>query len=136
MHHRLKINIYYEDTDCAGVVYYANYLKYFERARTELLRSLGIPVRDLMDEGLYFVVVKASLDYHRPGRYGDTLLIETEVTHIGSASIEFSHYVRNDLTGDMLVSGMVKIATVTDRLKPVRLPAKIKESFENAPGIT
>jgi acyl-CoA thioester hydrolase len=71
--------MYYEDTDCGGVVYYANYLRYVERARTEFFESRGVSLRKLMDEGVYFVVVEAALKYLSPGRYGDIMAIETNV---------------------------------------------------------
>jgi acyl-CoA thioester hydrolase len=73
----MEIRIYYEDTDCGGVVYYANYLKYFERARTHYLEERRLSVADLRDQGTQFVVVHAELDYRSPGRYGDTLVIDT-----------------------------------------------------------
>ena len=67
----MEIRIYYEDTDCGGVVYYANYLKYFERARTQYLEERGLSVAGLMNEGTVFVVVHAEVDYRSPARYGD-----------------------------------------------------------------
>ena len=69
----MEIRIYYEDTDCGGVVYYANYLKYFERARTQYLEERGLSVAELRDGGTQFMVVHAELDYRSPARYGDTL---------------------------------------------------------------
>ena len=69
----IEIRIYYEDTDCGGVVYYANYLKYFERARTQYLEDCRLSVMDLMNAGRVFVVVHAEIEYRAPARYGETL---------------------------------------------------------------
>ena len=90
----MEIKIYYEDTDCGGVVYYANYLKYFERARTQYLEMRGVSVSGLMNEGTVFVVVRAELDYRSPARYGDTLLIDTVVSDLSAASMTFAHVVK------------------------------------------
>ena len=76
----MDIRIYYEDTDCGQVVYYANYLRIFERARTEYLRGLGVDVAHWMDEGLLFTVTHAEVDYHAPARYGDVIHVRTAVT--------------------------------------------------------
>jgi acyl-CoA thioester hydrolase len=121
----IEVKIYYEDTDCGGVVYYANYLKYFERARTEFLEKRGILLKDLMKEGIYFVVVSVELKYHTPGRYADILVVESTVEDVGYASIVFHHRVIRKATEELIVSGMVKIASVSDKMRPVRIPQKI-----------
>ena len=90
----MDIRIYYEDTDCGGVVYYANYLKYFERARTQDLEERGLSVARLMKEGTVFVVVHADVDYRSPARYDDRLSIETVVSDMTAASFTFSHVIR------------------------------------------
>jgi acyl-CoA thioester hydrolase len=129
MKHYLKIKIYYEDTDCGGVVYYANYLRYFERARTELLESRGVSLKRLMDEGVYFVVTEVALKYTAPGRYGDVLSVETSIEGTGPASILFGHRVMRDGDGAQLVTGSVKIGCVGADLKPVRLGHDIIETM-------
>ncbi len=121
----IEVKIYYEDTDCGGVVYYANYLKYFERGRTEYLESRGFRLKDLMQKGIFFVVVEAHLRYHSPGRYGDVLLIDTELKDKGRVSLLFSHSVRRKGTEELLVTGEVKIASVNERMKPLRIPEDI-----------
>jgi len=131
MKHLLKVKIYYEDTDCGGVVYYANYLKYFERARTELFESRGMDLKKLMDDGIFFVVVEAFLKYLAPGRYGDIFSVETSVDKIGPASIVFGHRVVREGTGETLVEGTVKIGCVGRTLKPMRLRNDIIESFKD-----
>ncbi|NOZ24709.1 MAG: YbgC/FadM family acyl-CoA thioesterase [Nitrospirae bacterium] len=127
---RIEVKVYYEDTDCGGVVYYANYFRYFERARTEFLEHRGISLKDLMEKGTMFVVVDASAHYRQPGRYGDTLIIETSVSDRGPASITFSHLVKSKQTGDLLVSGHVKIASVSGRMKPTKLPDSVLKVLE------
>lgn len=117
----MEIRIYYEDTDCGGVVYYANYLKYFERARTQYLEDRGISVPGLRDRGTQFVVVHAELDYRSPARYGDTLCIETNLAVPGPASITFAHVVRERASGRLVVEGSAKLVTVNDQLKVTRL---------------
>ena len=82
----MDIRIYYEDSDCGGIVYYANYLKYFERGRTEYLESRGIFVKECLAKGFSFVVAHQDIDYKAPGRYGDILNIETRVSKISNAS--------------------------------------------------
>jgi len=126
MAHTLRLRIYYEDTDCGGVVYYANYLRYCERARTEFLESRGVSLKGLMHEGVYFVVAEASLKYLAPGRYGDFLLIESVIEKAGPASIVFGHRVRREETGEELVQVRVKLGCVGHDMKPLRLRPEIR----------
>lgn len=121
MSHTLKIRMYYEDTDCGGVVYYANYLRYVERARTEFFESRGVSLLALMNEGVYFVVAEAALKYVSPGRYGDILAIETAVDRVGPASIVFRHAISRDHTAEKLVAVTVKLGCVDRNMKPLRL---------------
>ena len=130
--HTLKIRMYYEDTDCGGVVYYANYLRYVERARTEFFESRGVSLKKLMDEDIYFVVVEAALKYLSPGRYGDIMAIETNVEKVGPASIVFRHSISRDSTGEKLVEATVKLGCVGKGLKPLRLRQNIMEAVKKA----
>ncbi|OQW98639.1 MAG: acyl-CoA thioesterase, partial [Elusimicrobia bacterium A5] len=75
----MEIKIYYQDTDCGGVVYYANYLTYFERARTEWMTDKGISVKNLAEQGTLFVVSHAEADYKSPAKYGETIIIQTQL---------------------------------------------------------
>ena len=117
----MEVKIYYEDTDCGGVVYYANYLKYFERARTEYLETRGYSVAALIKEGVVFVVVHAEVDYCSPGRYGDTLVVETEVSEVTRAALTFSHVVREKVTGRVVVKGSARLAATDGNGKVIRL---------------
>lgn len=128
--------MYYEDTDCGGVVYYANYLRYVERARTEFFESRGVSLRALMDEGIYFVVAEAALKYLSPGRYGDILVIETTVEKVGPASIVFRHSVIRDNTGEKLVEATVKLGCVGQDMKPLRLRQNILEAVTKSDEIS
>lgn len=117
----MEIKIYYEDTDCGGVVYYANYLKYFERARTEYLEMRGYSVAALMKQGIIFVVVHAEVEYCSPGRYGDTLVVETEVGDVTRAALTFSYIVREKVSGRVVVKGAARLAATDGNGKVKRL---------------
>lgn len=119
----LSLRIYYEDTDCGGVVYYANYLRYFERARTERLRDCGMDLAEWMDRGAGFVVSKAEISYLAPARYSDLLTIETTVKNLGRASVTFHHRVKNQSGLAVADSDIVLVFVKNGR--PVRIPAEI-----------
>ena len=116
------VRTYWEDTDAGGIVYYANYLKFMERARTEWLRAFGVEQTELHErEGLMFVVVRAEADFHKPARYGDLLQVTCEVSKSTRASLTFKQdIVRAGGSGtaddEILVSGVVRIACL-DALK-------------------
>ena len=109
----MEVRIYYEDTDCGGVVYYANYLKYFERARTDYLERHGFSVAKLAKEGTIFMVVRAELEYRSPARLGDTLVIDTELSEQGKASFLFSHVVKDKTSGRVVVEGSATLVATT-----------------------
>ncbi len=127
MTHLTKVRIYYEDTDCGGVVYYANYLRYFERARTEFLESRGVSIKQLMSEGTSFVVTEANLKYIGPAIYGDTLWVETWVDKVGPASMVFGHNVSTE-QGKKIVEGAVKVGCVGRDLRPQRMAHEIRRA--------
>lgn len=117
----MEVRIYYEDTDCGGVVYYANYLKYFERARTHYLEERGLSVAGLANEGTKFLVVHAELDYRSPARYGETLTVSTKLAAIGNASLTFSHVICERTSHRVVVEGSAKLVTVDTHGKVKRL---------------
>jgi acyl-CoA thioester hydrolase len=129
----MEIRIYYEDTDCGGVVYYANYLKYFERARTEYLESRGRSVAVLMEQGIVFVVVHAEVHYRSPGRYGETLVVETSVSDVTQASFTFSHVVREKVSGRVVVEGSARLAATDGNGKVKRLDGTMVATLQSAP---
>ena len=121
------VRVYYEDTDAAGVVYNANYLKFMERARTEWLRSLGFEQdRLLQEEGVMFAVRRAELDLRYPGRFNDQLLIKSIIMKLRKASIIFAQeitYRRND---QLICVGKVQVACVrVDDFRPCPIPTAL-----------
>ena len=127
-HH--PVRIYYEDTDAGGVVYHTNYIKYFERARTEWLRGIGYSqARLAKEEGLLFSVVELETAFHRPARLDDALVVRSTVKAAGRASLLFTQAVhRDDADGELLASGAVKVACIdAAAFKPRRLPEFLLE---------
>lgn len=123
----ISVRVYYEDTDAAGVVYYANYLKFMERARTDYLRSLGFDQSRLREEhGVVFVVRHAEIDYRAAARFDDLLDVTAGIANCRRASVDFAQLVSCD--GRPLVSGNVRIACVgADGFRPQPVPASLKE---------
>ena len=125
------LRVYWEDTDAGGIVFYANYLKYFERARTEWLRSLGIEQSTLRERsGAIFVVAEANLRYLRPARLDDQLLVTAEPTEIGRAglTIQQAAWLKAESGTTLLCEASVRVAWVAaSTYKPTRLPPSILE---------
>ena len=126
---RWASRVYWEDTDGGGIVYYGNYLRFLERARTEWLRSLGFSQRELAEEpGVLFAVVSLNIEYRRPAKLDDELVITCEPAVEGAATIRFAQQIYRDadarLTKDaLLVEASVRVACVDARtLRPKRLP--------------
>jgi acyl-CoA thioester hydrolase len=127
------VRVYYEDTDLGGVVYYANYLKFLERARTEWLRSLGYTQTELATaNGVVFVVRSIALDYLKPARFDDSLEVTVELADIGASRIGLAQRVRRG--AEDLVTADVDIACVhTATFKPARIPGVILAAMEKTP---
>lgn len=125
----MDIHIYYEDTDCGGVVYYANYLKYFERARTHHLEDHGISVASLQQQGTWFVVTHAEVHYRSPARYGETLQIQTTVSSTRKVSLTFHHRITQRHSTRLVVEGSATLVAVNDLGKVVRLNSKILQGL-------
>ncbi|MCS7150952.1 MAG: YbgC/FadM family acyl-CoA thioesterase [Endomicrobia bacterium] len=121
----MEIKIYYEDTDAGGVVYYANYLRYFERVRTELLESLGVSISQLAKEGVNFVVVKTEVNYISAAKLGDVLLIATKIIELKKVSLTFEYEVTKKTDNTLVVKGITKLACVNNNLKPIKIPPEI-----------
>lgn len=130
--HVMDIRIYYEDTDCGGVVYYANYLKYFERARTQCLESRGISIEAQLQQGTQFVVVHAELDCRSPARYGNVLSVETTLSEVTRASLTFRHVIREKVSGRLVVEGSAKLAATDLSGKVKRLVPTFVEQLRIA----
>jgi len=132
------IRIYWEDTDAGGIVFYANYLKFFERARTEWLRALGFGQQVLRDEsGGMFVVSETTVKYHSPARLDDTLLVTAELQTGGKASLTIAQraYLRapgqTPSSDRLLAEGTIRLGWVdATTLKPGRIPAPVLEALK------
>jgi acyl-CoA thioester hydrolase len=125
------VRVYYEDTDAGGVVFYANYLKYFERARTELLRAMGYEQDELMvNEGIVFAVRSQTVEYLKPARFNQLLQVSADIKHIKKASLEFVQHITRD--NDILVTGEVRIACIDVKtLKPKAIPENLLEQLKH-----
>lgn len=123
------VRVYYEDTDFGGVVYYANYLKFMERARTEYLRHLGYEQDTLIEnENIIFAVRSVSVDYHSPAHFNEQLEVSAKVIECKKASMLFEQTIYRQQDSKLLCSGTVRIASLkADTFKPCPVPAKIRE---------
>ncbi|MCF2947700.1 tol-pal system-associated acyl-CoA thioesterase [Paraglaciecola aquimarina] len=129
--HNLDVRVYYEDTDAGGIVYYANYLKFFERARTEWLRSFGIEQDFLLEHSIGFVVKRVEMDNHAPARFNQLLRIQSEIVELKRASLVFKQII---ITPDerCLVSALIRVACVNlSNMKPQVIPEKILGEFSS-----
>jgi acyl-CoA thioester hydrolase len=128
------IRIYWEDTDAGGIVFYANYLKFFERARTEWLRSLGVEQQSLKDKsGGMFVVSETKIKYFSPARLYDLLEVTAQTSEAGRASLVLSQQAWHSANGQrkLLAEGTIRIGWVdTQTMKPGRIPAQILEALQ------
>ena len=118
---RLRKKIHYHDTDCGGVVYYANYLKYFEEARTEFLLEKSIDIRELSKKGILFAVKGVVIDYKAPASYGDNIIILSELSNIKNASMEFSQQVK--VQDKLLVLAKTRLVCIDNNFRPKVIPA-------------
>lgn len=132
--HTMEVRIYYQDTDCGGVVYYGNYLRYFEQGRTHWLEAQGLSVKAFMDAGTLFAVVHAELAYRSPARYGETLAVATRLTGLRAASFTFTHEIREKTSGRLVVEGSARLATVDLQGKLVKLPKALRERLTQGAG--
>lgn len=131
------VRVYWEDTDAGGIVFYANYLKFFERSRTEWLRSLGVEQQRLRDEtGGMFVVTGAQLRYHRSARLDDLLLVTAQVLEAGRASLTIGQSAllkpqQPDARTALLCEGSIRIGWVDGvTMRPQRIPAAILDAIQ------
>ncbi len=129
--HRTPVRVYYEDTDFSGLVYHASYLRFMERARTEMLRALGLDQRALLDGAagapIFFVVRSMDIDFRRPATMDDLLTVETEALDLGGASLLLEQRVLRQ--AELLVSAKVTIVCV-EAGRARRLPPEVRAKFE------
>lgn len=125
MQKNFPVRVYYEDTDAGGIVYYANYLKFFERARTEWLRTLGFEQDKLLEQSIGFVVKRVEMDNHAPALFNQLLSISTQLVELKRASMVFEQHIINP-AGKCLVSAQIRIACVDlTKMKPMAIPAHL-----------
>jgi len=130
-----SIRVYYEDTDAGGVVYYANYLKFYERARSEWLNKMKVDQVDLLNQNMGFVVTKAKIDYLKPAKLNDNLVIKTRIKNVKAASVEFEQelFLEDTYLNKTILLNKANIKVACLKLKtfsPCRIPATIKEEFQ------
>jgi acyl-CoA thioester hydrolase len=123
----LTKKVYYHDTDAGGVVYYANYLKYLEEARTEFFLDRNLEVKKLAQSGVWFVVRKVEIDYKLPARYADNLTISSEITKLKNASLEFTQTIKK--AQEILVEAKTKMACVDNNFSPRVIPEDVHKKL-------
>lgn len=127
MAHRFSLRVYYEDTDLAGIVYYANYLKFIERARSEWVRDLGIDQVRMRGEGVVFAVRRVEADYLQPARFDDVLSVRTEVLGASAARMTLGQQVLRG--AEVLFAAKVELVAIGTGGGPVRLPAALRAAL-------
>jgi acyl-CoA thioester hydrolase len=125
---KIKIRVYYEDTDFGGVVYYGKYLRYMEQGRTEFFRDKGIHLADCQKNGIVFAVTEVHIQYKASARYDDLLDVETSLSEIRNASMTFDTKIYNP-QGTLIIASKTKVACMNGRGRATRIPAEIKEKL-------
>ena len=127
----LSVRVYYEDTDSGGVVYYANYLKFIERGRSEYLRDLGFEQDQLIEtDGVIFAVRSVAADYLAPARFNDLLTVDTQLQKLGKASLSFSQKILDSKQNQVLFRAQISVACLrADSFKPCAIPQRILETI-------
>ena len=129
----ISIRVYYEDTDAAGIVYYASYLRFIERGRTEFLRMLGHDQNILMREGIAFAVRSVNAEFLKPAKLDDLLVVETAIASLGRAQMVFAQCVLRD--HELLLDAKIRVACIDPaRGKPIPIPRAIHEQLSALPG--
>ena len=124
-----SLKVYYEDTDSGGVVYYANYLKFIERARTDLIQKLGFTLKDLLENyDCLFIVRKANCDYLQSAKLEDNLIVQSRFCEINNASFNLEQNIlRNEQT---IFTSQILMVCVNSKGQPKKIPQKLKSSFK------
>jgi acyl-CoA thioester hydrolase len=128
--HRTQIRVTYGDTDAMGIVYYANYLRWFEVARTEMMRDLGIAYKIMEAEGVFLPVSEVFCKYHRSAKYDDILIIETRIDFLKKVSLQFSYRILRAEDGAELVTGSTLHGFVNREGKIVRAPESLAKIIQ------
>lgn len=128
--HEIKTRVRYQETDQMGVVYYANFFVYFEMGRTEFLRNIGLPYSELEKERIYFPVTEAHCRFRLPAHYDDVLIIQTCVSELKHATIEFSYKVIRESDKSLIAEGSSKLACLNASRKPTPMPEKLRRLLQ------
>lgn len=128
--HTHRLRVIYGDTDMMGVVYYANYFRYFEAGRTELLRATGFDYRHMEETGYALPVASASAKYHRSATYDDELILETTVVEVGFSRIKMSYRMTRSRDQEVIATGETVHACVGPGGRLVRLPEELRRRLE------
>lgn len=124
----MKIKIYYHHTDCGGVVYYAKYLEFLEDARTGFFENRGILIKELVKQGMQFVVARQEIDYKAPAFYGDILSIDTRVTEVGRLKLDFTYEIKNQ-NNQIVSTARTVIVCVNGNFKPQAIPEETRKKL-------
>jgi acyl-CoA thioester hydrolase len=127
MTHRFPVTVYYEDTDMAGIVYYANYLRYIERARSEIVEDIGLDQNAMRARGIVFAVTRVEADYVSAARLGDRLTVVTTHEPKGTVRWQFDQEVQRG--DDLIFRALVTAVCMTTSGRPVRLPAELRQKL-------
>lgn len=122
----MEKRIYYHDTDAGGIVYYGNYLKYLEEARTEFLENKGLSVSTFRDRGLLYAVRKCSIVYRSPARYAETILCSATLKKITAAQLIFDQLIHEKESGRLVAEAEVTLACLDKNFKPIQIPEDLK----------
>lgn len=125
----MEKRIFYHDTDAGGIVYYGNYLKYLEEARTEFLEKKGLSVQAFRMRGLAYAVRECNVTYRSPARYGDTLLCDAVLVKATAAQLVFAQKIFNKETNQLVVEAEVSLVCLSPDFKPVQIPEDLKEKL-------
>ena len=131
--HRFSIRVRYGDTDQMGFAYYANYLRWFEIGRAEMLRALGMSYRAVEEAGIHLPVLEAGCRYLEPARYDDAVVIETGVESLRRASVRFGYRIVREADGELLALGHTEHGFLDRSARPVRPPQALAELLRRAP---
>lgn len=125
----MEKRIFYHDTDSGGVVYYGNYLKYLEEARTEFLEKKGMSVEIFQERGMIYAVRKCNVTYRSPARYGDTIVCDAKLLKITAAQLIFEQKIHQKKTGQLIVEAEVTLACLNKDFKPTQIPEDMREKL-------
>ncbi len=127
--HIIEAKIYYEDTDCGNVVYYANYLKYMERGRTEFLADHGFSVAELAAKGTVFVVARVEIDYRSSARLGETIVVKTSLSELTRTSILFGTIMTDKASGRLIAEATARLVCLDGNGKIKKVPPEMIEKI-------